>query len=70
MATIRDAAKHARVSAATVSAALNRSSNVRSERTARVNQAAGALDFTINELARGLKTRRTKTIGMLVPNKS
>ncbi len=59
MATIRDVAKHARVSPATVSAVLNRSSYVSSELTARVNEAVDALDFTINELARGLQTRRT-----------
>ena len=59
MGTIRDVAKHARVSTATVSAVLNRSSYVSQKLTARVNEAVDALDFTINELARGLQTRRT-----------
>ena len=68
MTTIRDVAKHARVSTATVSAVLNRSSYVSPKLTAQVNEAVDALDYSINELARGLQTRSTKTIGMLVPD--
>jgi len=67
MPTIRHVAEHARVSTATVSAVLNRSSYVSPELTARMKEAVEALDYTINELARGLQTHQTKTIGMLVP---
>jgi LacI family transcriptional regulator len=68
MATIYDVAKRAEVSIATVSAVLNRTSYVSPKLTKRVLDAVDALDYTINHLAHSLQTRRTRTIGMLVPN--
>lgn len=68
MATIYDVAKRARVSTATVSAVLNGTAYVSPELTARVNEAVKELDYTINAIARGLQTRRTNMIGMLVPD--
>ena len=68
MVTIRDVAKLAKVSTATVSAVLNRSSYVSPELTARVRKAVDELDYSINELARSLHTRKTKTVGILAPN--
>ena len=68
MATIYDVAKRARVSTYTVSAVLNRSAKVSPELTRRVRQAVEALDYTINDLARGLHTRRTRIVGMLIPD--
>jgi DNA-binding LacI/PurR family transcriptional regulator len=38
------------------------------ELTKRVKEAVRELDYTINDLARGLQTRRTKTVGMLIPD--
>jgi DNA-binding LacI/PurR family transcriptional regulator len=68
MATIYDVAKRARVSTYTVSSVLNRTAFVSPELTKRVKEAVRELDYTINDLARGLQTRRTKTVGMLIPD--
>jgi DNA-binding LacI/PurR family transcriptional regulator len=66
--TIYDVAKRARVSTYTVSAVLNRSAYVSPELTKRVLAAVKDLDYTVNELARSLQTRKTLTIGMLIPD--
>lgn len=68
MATIRDVAEKADVSTATVSAVLNRSSYVSPELTTRVKKAVAELDYFINEVARSLQTRKTRTVGILTPN--
>lgn len=68
MATIYDVAKRAGVSTYTVSAVLNRSAYVSPELTTRVRAAVRELDYTINDLARSLQTRRTRTVGMLIPD--
>jgi LacI family transcriptional regulator len=68
MATIYDVARRARVSTYTVSTVLNRTGRVSPELTERVLQAVKALDYTVNDLARGLQTRRTRTVGMLIPD--
>lgn len=68
MATIYDVAKRAGVSTYTVSAVLNHSAHVSAELTERVEKAIRELDYTPNELARGLQTRKTKTVGMLIPD--
>lgn len=68
MPTIYDVAKRARVSTYTVSSVLNRSAYVSPELTKRVEDAVRELDYTINELARGLQTRKTRTVGMLIPD--
>ncbi len=68
MATIYDVARRARVSTYTVSAVLNRSANVSPALTRRVMKAVAALDYTINDLARSLQTRRTRTVAMLIPD--
>jgi len=66
--TIYDVAKRARVSTYTVSAVLNRSAYVSPELTQRVLKAVKDLDYTINELARSLQTRKTLTVGMMIPD--
>jgi len=68
MATIYDVAKKAEVSTATVSAVLNGTSFVSPERTERVQAAVRELNYTINAVARGLQTRKTNLVGMLVPD--
>ncbi len=68
MATIYDVAKRAGVSIATVSAVINRSSFVSPGLTKRVNQAVIDLEYSINPIAHALQTRRTQTIGMLIPD--
>jgi LacI family transcriptional regulator len=67
-ATIRDVAREAGVSVATVSRALNNATNVTPETRERVRAAATALRFTPSSAARSLITRRTDTIGALLPD--
>jgi LacI family transcriptional regulator len=68
MPTIYDVAKRAKVSTYTVSSVINRSAYVSPELTKRVQDAVKALDYTPNALARGLQTRSTKTVAMLIPD--
>jgi len=68
VATIYDVAKRARVSTYTVSAVLNQSAFVSPELTERVKRAVEELDYSINEVARSLQTRKTRTVGMLIPD--
>jgi LacI family transcriptional regulator len=67
-ATIRDVARAANVSVATVSRALNDHSNVLPETRSRVEQVARELGFVPSGAARSLITRRTQTIGVLLPD--
>ena len=68
MATIRDVARAAGVSVATVSRVLNDNARVRVETRARVKAAATRLDYTPNEAARSLITSRTHALGVLLPD--
>jgi len=68
MPTIYDVAKRAGVSTYTVSVVLNRAAYVSPELTKRVLDAVRELDYTVNDLARSLQTRKTRTIGMLIPD--
>lgn len=68
MPTIYDVAKKAKVSTYTVSSVINQSAYVSPELTQRVLRAVRALDYTPNALARGLQTRRTRMIAVLVPD--
>lgn len=66
MSTIKDVAKHAGVSIATVSRVINNMSNVKPETALKVNEAIKACNFVPNFVARNLKNEQTKTIGFLV----
>jgi LacI family transcriptional regulator len=66
--TIRDVAEKADVSVATVSRVLNNSNSVRETTKERVLEAAQALDYLPNETARNLRTQKTRTVGVLLPN--
>jgi LacI family transcriptional regulator len=68
LATIRDVARAAEVSIATVSRALNGSARVSEATRQRVGAAADALDYWPNGAARSLSTRRTHTLGVLLPD--
>jgi len=68
VATIRDVARAAKVSVATVSRALNDHSNVLPQTRARVQQVARELGFVPSGAARSLIMRRTQTIGVLLPD--
>lgn len=66
--TIRDVARRARVSIATVSRALNNTGKVRPEIRERVLRAARKLRYTPHGGARSLISGRTHTVGLLLPD--
>src|SRR5688572_2694896 len=68
MVTIKDVARAASVSIATASRAMNDSDLVTPETRSRVRDAAGRLHYTPHTGARSLITRRTHTIGILLPD--
>jgi LacI family transcriptional regulator len=68
MPTIREVAEQAQVSVATVSHVINRTRFVDPETQARVRQAIQTLGYRPNLLARSLRRRETRTIGLLVPD--
>lgn len=66
--TIRDVARHANVSVATVSRALNGHPNVAEEVRRRVLDVANRLRYSPHHAARSLSSRRTRTIGVVLPD--
>ena len=68
--TIRDVARKAGVSIATVSRVLNGHATIKAETAERVNAAIEALKFRPSAVGRGLKTARTRTFGVLLPSLS
>lgn len=66
--TIKDIAREAQVSYATVSRALNGKYGVRPATRKRILEIARSLNYTPNAIARGLVTRRTRTIGLILPD--
>ncbi|GFP32604.1 LacI family transcriptional regulator [Candidatus Hakubella thermalkaliphila] len=66
MTTIKDLAKMANVSVATVSRVINKSGYVSPELTRRVDQAIAESGYEVNALARSLKTAKTHTIGLII----
>ena len=69
-ATLRDVATRARVHPSTVSRALNGSTRnlVNAATVRRILKVADELGYQPNSLARSLKTNRTMTVGMLIPD--
>ena len=67
-ASIKDVAREAGVSIATVSRVLNNVDVVNDDTKKRVQDAIKKLSYRPNIVARSLKTQRTKTIGILVPD--
>ena len=66
MATMKDIARLAQVSTSTVSHVLNKTRFVSEDIEKRVKQAAKELNYAPSALARSLKMKCTKTVGMLV----
>ena len=66
--TIKDVARKAGVSTATVSRALNNVGPVDEETRQRVRMAARKLNYIPNALGRSLSTKRTNAIGLLLPD--
>jgi DNA-binding LacI/PurR family transcriptional regulator len=65
--TIRDVAEEAGVSIATVSRVINKTNKVRPETRSRVMKAAKKLHFYPDQGARSMVSRKTKSVGLLVP---
>lgn len=65
-ATIKDIANLTGLGLATISSYLN-GGNVREKNREKIEAAIRELNFEVNEVARGLKTNRTHTIGVVIP---
>ena len=66
-ATIKDVARAAGVSPSTVSRALHDSPRISEKVRERVKQAAKALDFHPNQMAKSLVSRKTRIVGIVFP---
>lgn len=66
--TIQDVARHADVSAATVSRALNAPERVSEATRARIAEAVRATGYTVNQAARTLRQRASRTLLIALPN--
>jgi len=67
VATIRDVARNAGVSVATVSRVVNSTGSVRRQTAEAVYAAAKSLGFRPNLMGRNLRSTRTRTIGVMLP---
>ena len=66
--TIYDVAKEAKVSMATVSRVVNNNPNVKEDTRVRVQEVIKKLRYTPNAVARGLASKKTTTIGIVLPD--
>ena len=66
--TIKDVAKRAGVSTATVSRVINGDPRISSKTKEKVLISIRELDYKINNIARSLKTNKTHTIGFICPS--
>jgi LacI family transcriptional regulator len=66
--TLKDIAKRAGVTSATVSMVINNKPNISEETRKKVMKIAKELNYYPNVIARGLATRRSNAIGVIVPN--
>ena len=66
--TIKDIAREAGVSIASVSRALNGMDGISEENRSRILRVCERLSYTPNGLARSLVKRRTQTIGIIMPD--
>lgn len=67
-ASLKDIAKMAGVSTATVSHVLNGTRYVSPEVTRRINEALQATHYSMNNIAKALRVQKTHTIGVLTPD--
>ena len=67
-ATIHEVARRAKVSSATVSRVLSGAKFVSGELVDRVWRAVNELDYRPNQVARNLRARATRTIGVVIPD--
>ena len=69
-ATIYDVAREAGVSMATVSRVVNGNPNVKPSTRKKVHEAIEKLDYRPNAVARGLASKKTTTVGVIIPDVS
>ena len=65
-ATMKDIARQTGLGLATISSYFN-GGNVREKNRIKIEAAIEELHYEVNEVARGLKTNATKTIGVVIP---
>ncbi|WP_158736762.1 LacI family DNA-binding transcriptional regulator [Alteribacillus sp. YIM 98480] len=68
MTTIKDVAKHAQVSVATVSRVLNNNGYVNEDTKKKVVRSIEELNYKPNAVARSLFKKESKTIGLIIPD--
>ena len=68
MSTIRDVARRAGVSVATVSRVLNKNPRVKPHLRARVERAIRELNYQPSALARGMRSQTAQVLGLIVPD--
>ena len=68
MATIKDVAKHANVSIATVSRIINNKGPISNKTRNKVYDSMKALHYQPNEMARALQKKKSNIIGLIVPS--
>ena len=68
-ATIKDIANITGLGLATISSYLN-GGNVREKNRIKIEEAIVELDYEVNEMARSLKTNKSKIIGVIIPELS
>ena len=66
--TIKDVARQAGVSVSTVSNALNKKRYVKEDTTRKIREIAEKLNYEPSMIARGLRLRSTRSIGVIVPD--
>lgn len=66
--TIRDVAQHAGISVSTVSRALNNTGRISANTKAKVERAVAQLGYIPDSRAQAMRSLRTKTVGLLVPD--
>src|SRR5262245_52211824 len=66
--TIKQVAEHAGVSTATVSRVLSGGDGVRKELIETVQEVVRLLDYQPNRVARNLRVRATRTVGLIIPD--
>lgn len=66
--TIYDVAREAKVSMATVSRVVNGNPNVKPATRDRVNEVIERLNYRPNAVARGLASKKTTTVGVIIPD--
>lgn len=68
-ATMKDIAKETGLSLATISKYMN-GGTLREKNRVAIERAIQKLDYTVNEYARGLKSNRSRTVGIIIPELS